>query len=427
MLSLEHRASPHAVRNPGLWAVPFSLPALLAFLSILGLGLQPVMGSLGALIFLIAGAALVVTGPDACIRGLRQEGVLVALAAWCLGSFTWSDYPELSLRYGLQLTLTFLVAITICQRIPPGTFVRILLLVLLLAAALSLASGRSREGGMGFLGIYGSKNALAMTMGAFFLVSLAVAVGRAENRFWRAVALIGSGMGLALLVMGKSAGALVAVIVATAFLIPLMLLRRIDATSRLVLASLTLVLLASVGLALSSEADSFATAFLSLTGKDVTLTGRTELWLVAFEEIARHPLIGTGFQAFWVHGNPLAEDLWARFGIASRAGFNFHNTMISNAVEIGLVGATLQAVAFFSGALAALYWVFRSHSAAAVFFALFMVRQTISMGVEVVFFFQFDLTGVVTIAAICYARAFRRACRASAPRGRSAAPAPCAG
>ena len=106
---------------------------------------------------------------------------------------------------------------------------------------------------------------------------------------------------------------------------------------------MALVLSAAVAVLLSSMTDELAKAFLDLTGKDITLTGRTDLWAVAFQEIAERPVLGTGFQAFWVQGNPLAEQLWAMFGIGSRAGFHFHNTLISNTVEIGLVGATLQA------------------------------------------------------------------------------------
>jgi O-antigen ligase len=43
--------------------------------------------------------------------------------------------------------------------------------------------------------------------------------------------------------------------------------------------------------------------FLSLLGKDVTFTGRTELWQDVFEEFRNHVVMGTGFGAFWVVGD----------------------------------------------------------------------------------------------------------------------------
>ena len=117
-----------------------------------------------------------------------------------------------------------------------------------------------------------------------------------------------------------------------------------------------------------------------------------------------------------MHGNPLAEQLWAMFGIGGRAGFHFHNTLISNTVEIGLIGATLQAIIFFAALASSLTWAIRSPSAASVFFALFMVRQFMLMWIEVVYFFQFELSSVITIAAVCYGHGFRNAQRGLAQR-----------
>jgi exopolysaccharide production protein ExoQ len=90
--------------------------------------------------------------------------------------------------------------------------------------------------------------------------------------------------------------------------------------------------------------DAVSAAILAATGKDITLTGRTDLWRIGLEQIAERPWLGTGYQAFWQPGNPEAEHLWRAFGIASRTGFHFHNLYLSNAVEIGIPGAALQAV-----------------------------------------------------------------------------------
>lgn len=37
----------------------------------------------------------------------------------------------------------------------------------------------------------------------------------------------------------------------------------------------------------------------ALTGKDMTLTGRTEIWAIMAEHIRYHPLLGTGYGAYW--------------------------------------------------------------------------------------------------------------------------------
>ena len=394
-----------AVRS-GL-AIPWSPEILASFIAILGLTLVPLLGAKGVLLFLMGGTALVVVSPDHLLRGLRREWLLIVMALWCLVSLAWSDYPANSLRYGIQLLLTVMIAIAICQRVTPQALIKIVLLSYGIAAFLSFASGRARGDGMGFLGIYGSKNALAFAMGSLLLVSLAVLLDRRMPRFWRWLALPGAGLGAMLMVMGQSTGALVAVAASLAAVAPILLLQRMKTNARVIVIALSVVLIGAVVVLLSTIADDLALAFLNTTGKDVTLTGRTDLWAVAFGEILQRPFLGTGFQAFWVPGNPRAEELWAQFGIGGKSGFNFHNTLISNAVEIGLIGIAMQAVLFFSAVYFSLVWAVRTRSAASLFLALFMVRQMMLMGVEVVFFFQFGVETILMVAALYYGRSFR--------------------
>ena len=56
---------------------------------------------------------------------------------------------------------------------------------------------------------------------------------------------------------------------------------------------------------------------------------------------AETPVVGIGYQAYWVQGFSEAERLWAEFYITSRSGFHFHNTYIEVLVELGFVGLVL--------------------------------------------------------------------------------------
>ena len=76
-------------------------------------------------------------------------------------------------------------------------------------------------------------------------------------------------------------------------------------------------------------------------GKDATLTGRTYLWSEGWAAAAETPVVGIGYQAYWVQGFSEAERLWAEFYITSRSGFHFHNTYIEVLVELGFVGLVL--------------------------------------------------------------------------------------
>lgn len=418
---------PRAGRAPRKgWTIRYSPDVLASFVAIFGLAFIPVLGSLGALLFLMGGMALVLSRPGETLAALRREWMVALMALWCLMSFAWSDYTSLTLRYGIQLCLTAAIAVVMAWRLAPLTFVKILFVTSTLEGVASLLSGRARSGGMGYLGIYASKNALAGAMAVLIIVALAVLIDRRLPARWRLPALGSLVLGTVLMVMGKSSGALVSTLAVVLIFGLILLLQRLTPPVRLVAVAMTLVLSAAVAVLLSSMTDELARAFLDLTGKDITLTGRTDLWAVALDQIAERPFLGVGYQAFWVHGQPMAEQLWAEFGIKSRGGFNFHNTLLSNAVEIGIIGTALQTAIVFGALWSSLAWAIRSPSAASIFFALFMVRLFLLMWIEVVYFYQFGNVTLTIVAAVCYGHRLRGAKGLGAPRpppGRPGLPA----
>ncbi len=311
----------------------------------------------------------------------------------------WSAYPSLTLRFGIQFGLTTVIALAIAARLSPRMLLRVLFVALGLAAVASLAIGRARLDGGGYLGIYGSKNAFAQVMAIFLLAGLALALGRDGSRLWRVVGLATMPFALVLLSMAQSAGWLVASILTVAFGFTLAILRRIPRNQRILVIAMALLGIVAAGLIAWANQERLASAFLDATGKDVTLTGRTELWAIALSEIARNPYFGQGFQAVWVIGNPVAEEIWRAFGIASKSGFHFHSTWLSNAVEIGIVGVVIQVVIFGTALVTALREVLREARADTLFLAMFMVQMTIMSLLEVVAFSQFQVSTMLILIA----------------------------
>jgi exopolysaccharide production protein ExoQ len=105
------------------------------------------------------------------------------------------------------------------------------------------------------------------------------------------------------------------------------------------------VVLVTVLLALNGTlGDEWSNFLTSVLGKDATMTGRTLLWQMALDQIARRPFYGTGYYAFWLQGNPLAEAIWRHFDVYSRSGFSFHDTYLEFAVELGWIGVAVLVV-----------------------------------------------------------------------------------
>jgi exopolysaccharide production protein ExoQ len=404
-----------ASKPQGMVVLNLSPTAVLGFVAILSLQFVPMVGTLAALGFMVSALALVARRPTAIPAELLGQAGLCLLVGWCLMSVLWSDYPATSLRHGLQLALTVVFAIALAGRVSPLVLLKILAICFLIACAASLASGRARSDGLGFLGIYGSKNAMASASSLLFLIGICLGIDRRLPTLWRGLGAGGAVLGLMLLVRANSVGSAVATVAVCLALVMLLVLRRLSGVQRLLLGALAgLALVAALVVALA-YIDQISATFVQVTGKDLSLTGRTDLWKIALDEIAARPFLGAGFQAVWVPGNPLAETLWQEFGIETRTGFHFHNAYLSNAVEIGVTGAVLQAVLVFGGLFGTLAWVTRDFRAETLFLALFMVRQiTLSM-IEVPFFFQFDVGTILTVAAIVYVRRHRLERRVSRP------------
>ncbi|WP_417809345.1 O-antigen ligase family protein [Thioclava sp.] len=389
---------------------------VLAFVAFLAVLFIFRLGSLGALLFLSAGLALLARRPHANLGAIWRDGWILLLPMWCVLSVLWSTHPALSLRYGIQLGLTSVIALVIAQRLQPRTLLRTLFMALALAALASFVLGRERLDGAGFLGIYGSKNALAQVTALFVVTGMALGLGRDGTRVWRIAGLVSVLPGLLLLVMANSVGWLSGALLAVVSGIVFGFMRRLPRRYRLLALGLILLIILSALLLAWANEDAVLAWVFEVSGKDVTLTGRTYLWQTALSEIARHPLEGQGYQAVWVLGNPLAESLWREFGIASKTGFHFHNTWLSNAVEIGIIGVVLQGAIFLVALVTSLWRVLRVASAQTLFAAMLMVLLSVMSLVEVVGFQQFQIMTMLIFVIAAQGRASLSVARRYAPR-----------
>jgi len=81
---------------------------------------------------------------------------------------------------------------------------------------------------------------------------------------------------------------------------------------------------------------SLSSVTLDETGKDATLTGRTELWTDILSIAAKNPLLGVGYGNFWIGDREY--DLWIKHIWTPLQG---HNGYIDVYVELGVIGIFL--------------------------------------------------------------------------------------
>ncbi|MCO5065959.1 MAG: O-antigen ligase family protein [Rhizobiaceae bacterium] len=409
---------PLATRRKG---IRVNLNVVLAFGALAVLVLTPLFRSYAALCFLLFGGALIALRPHQSMSAILRYWYILILPAFCLFSTLWSQFPANTLRYSIQLAITFAIAIVIARRISPTVLARCFFGIYGVGIVGSILFGHVRDDIGAWIGIFDSKNAFAAVISGFSIAALAVLLDRLAPKMMRLAALVGLAVSGPLIVLAQSTGAIATLMPALALALLVHFSGRFSRAQKLFLGTLIVLGGAALVMLLVANADALFGGLLSYFGKDTTLTGRTELWAFGWHMIHQNPLFGVGYQAFWVQGYGPAEVLWAAFGIKARAGFNFHNTYISNMVEIGLVGVLIQMAILYGALLNCLLWAFRRPSPAAGFFCSFTAMIVASTYLEVPVFFQFSITSVLVVCALVYGIEERLAWKAHQVR-RIAAP-----
>lgn len=304
-------------------------------------------GLTSALWMLIYAAALVriFSVWPAYFRLLARNWTYLLYPAVCLLSVIWSVSPKTSLVGGIQITMSVLVACYLGWRFEPRKLMILAFSTLFLGSTLSLlnyASGGAIAQPLysdvgGLLGIYTNKNMLGHYSAMATLLGLTFVMmphGQIPALL-RAAALLAVLLCPIAVMLSKS---MTAILLLPLYLGLMLLLNRRRLAGGLRHGSIAALIL-GIGLAplLMTLAgfDPLAELF-ARTGKDATLTGRTELWSIAANEIAKVPLTGYGFQAFWVADR--FESLRFQVLSAGATAPTFHNFIADSGIGTGLPG-----------------------------------------------------------------------------------------
>ena len=342
------------------------------------------VGNAGAVGLLGAWVLYTVLWPMRAARALMTSAWPWLFPAFAVASTLWSVQPGLSFRQGLELVAFTGVGTLIGGALSPRRIASGFLVAMLIVAVGGLADGGQtavqHAGSMAATGGLGSKNTFAAVGGMLLLAAACCAADAGQDRAARWLGAACVPFGMAILIVARSTGATGATAGALVLAVGLAAAARVRPPWRgAVLALAALLAVAALGWALGAGASIGWDRLLADIGKDSGLSGRAFLWQRAAELIGERPLLGIGYQAFWVQDTPDAEGLWRAAGIASRYGFHFHNLYYEAAVELGLLGVTLLAATMIATAIRVLYWGFTVDLMPACFFiallAVFVLRS----------------------------------------------------
>ena len=271
---------------------------------------------------------------------IRREKFLTLLIFWCLASTLWADFPFISLRAAVRLIGSTIVVLAFFLNAKTTTdalkqIKQILKIYIPLSfLAILLVPAATQWEWPAWRGLTTHKNTLGQIS---FISAVVLAYGIRELTAKKRLVAGGFLLSAVVLVLGsKSTTCLIALMSVCLMSTWLFVDRR---AGRLVALALLVCLLSLTALGGILDLDKIFGAF----GKDTTFTDRTDLWPVIIDEAKSHPILGCGFNGFWVVDNPSVLGLyaWDQFPWKPTEA---HEGYVDLFNEIGAVGVLLLAL-----------------------------------------------------------------------------------
>lgn len=304
---------------------------------------------------------------------------LVLLSFLTLFSALWSLDPGTSFRRGIAVVCTtgfgFYLAATLSWK-ELLRYLGIAWFILgvgnFLAGALVPGFGVMHEIHVGaWRGLWFEKNAMG---GHFartaFMFAFLVLVDRDWRKFWIGAFLLS----VALVLLSTSKTSLLGLLLGLAILVAWLWMR---GNRFLALMSLWLIFTATlIGILVVLTMPETVASFI---GRDLTLTGRTDIWEVLLGVMEQRPLLGFGYGTFWAETSPPAQLVRAETEWEVPTA---HNGLLEVMLALGQIGAAVFLADYFINLLRSLFTLHSRATSAFVFgflvvFALFSVSESI--------------------------------------------------
>lgn len=193
-------------------------------------------------------------------------------------------------------------------------------------------------------GIFGHKNELGYMMAWSAGVFLHLALSESKFRWLRLTIF---GISICLIILSRSTTSLM-IVLTMIFLLPLYKLSSNNNYKlQIIMISFVLMLLLTGSILIFGNAESIVGA----SGKDLTFSGRTDIWEPVLAQIMQRPLFGYGYAGFW--NSPFASNLRLTHEWAS----NSHNGFLEIMLDLGISGFLIFAIGFIRFFAMALYRV----------------------------------------------------------------------
>nr|WP_306467026.1 O-antigen ligase [Thermoleptolyngbya sichuanensis] len=277
------------------------------------------------------------------VQRLFRSPFLLILLGLVVCSVLWSAQPSLTQTRAIALLGTTLFGVYFGTRFSPKeqlsllaiTFGIILFLNLAFVIALPQYGRMSGIHAGAWRGVFIHKNPFGQMMVLSSLIFLSLSSTKGRNSW---MPMLGLAVSALMIVMSASSSSLINFV--TLILI-FMVIKVALWPDRIMIP--VICTLSAVG----SLASLFLVDLLELVvgsvGKDLTLTGRADIWPIVIRQGLQQPILGYGYSGFWGDWNSPGAAVWKDYGWLAP---NAHNGFIDLWIQLGFVGAAIFLVCF---------------------------------------------------------------------------------
>ncbi len=277
---------------------------------------------------------------------IKKEKFLFIFLLWTLLSVIWSDYSDISFKRWIQIFGGYIVCLSAVIYFDSQSILKYFrsltyfyIILSFLAVVIIPGASMQYEGSRVWRGLAAHKNLFGeLVLICTIIVLFSIRYLKTKNKTIDYLMLF---ISLLLLIGSRS----------TTSLIVLIILGLIAFSSKtqdkLGFGSLSkwiyYALLSAVLVFYSSAlilVPSFLESIFGALGKDMTFTGRTDLWayIIGIAFSASNPLIGVGYGGFWVYGSP---NLIKLYSLTVERPIQAHNGYIDLTIETGFIGLSI--------------------------------------------------------------------------------------
>ncbi|BAU42321.1 O-antigen ligase family protein [Leptolyngbya sp. O-77] len=272
------------------------------------------------------------------IQRLFKTPLILLIVGLVICSVLWSAQPNLTQTRAIALLGTTLFGVYFGTRFSPKeqlnllgiTFGIILFLSLVFVIALPSYGRMAGIHAGAWRGIFIHKNPFGQMMVLSSLVFLSLS-SRKNRASW--MPMLGLAVSALMVIMSASSSSLINFVT----LILIFIVIKIALWPERIMIPVVCVL-GALGCFISLFLVDLLELVVGSVGKDLTLTGRADIWPIVIRQGLQRPILGYGYSGFWGDWNSPGAVVWKDYGWLAP---NAHNGFIDLWIQLGFVGAAI--------------------------------------------------------------------------------------